>query len=1265
MDMPHDNRQDAQDQAEVLASICDVLARKTDNDFSRYKPGTLQRRVQNRVRATGSRNFQDYLEHLRADPDEADALLSDLLIGVTEFFRDPQAFVSLANHLLAELASGKADPDPMRIWVPGCCTGEEAYSLAMLVREQLDALGSVRPVRIFATDIDTNALMHAKAGRYAAEALRGVSPDRLARFFIPEGALFRVAKELRDMCVFSVQNLVRDPPFSSLHLIACRNVFIYLQPDLQRKLVPLFHFALKARGLLFLGPAEGLASSPDLFEAVDKVNRIFVRREGPYRMPLDFPLGDRRLLYRERPRLERAVPGGPTFTTDGLFERMLLEEYAPASAIVNGLGDVLFCAGRIGRFLHPPMGPPSSNLLHSTSGPLRRELRNLLAQAADPAAAGPATAVVKADSGQGEEILRVTVRPMPGLERESGVFAVILQTLEPAGPQAPLPSATDNPLLDQMEMELRVTQAELQATVEELGSTNEEFSASNEELQASNEELQASQEELRSVNEELTTLNHELQKKVGELRLANSDLQNLLGATEIATIFLDRDFRITRFTPATTEVYRLIEGDLGRPIGDIVPLFRGADILDLAGKVLATHGIREEHVQALDGKRWYIVRALPYRTLAQAVGGVVLTFTDITEIMLAQCTLADHKEALELSEERLSYSLQRSHTGAWEFDNTNGSAYRTLEHAKIFGYDSVEAPWTRDAFLEHVVPEDRAEVGRIIREGAAADSDWSFQCRIRRADGEIRWVHVAGGARGGRDHKPGLMAGIIQDITARKQAEEEVRRSEERFALTFHASPDAIAITRIEDGTYLLVNDSFRRFLGYAPGEVVGKTSIELKVWVDPRDRDRWSEELLREGQVTCLEMSFRNADGGIAIGQVSSRIISLAGENVQLSIIRDVTRQRSEEEHRHLLEAEVEHMQRMESLGRLAGGIAHDMNNVLAAIFALTQALRVRHGADAELDGALATMERAAGRGRDLVKGLVGFSRKGLREPAPVNLNDLVRQEVALLDRTLMQKYRLVMDLDETLPSIMGEAGILGSALMNLCMNAADAMAPGGILTIRTRRPGEGLVEVWVEDTGEGMPQEVVRKAMEPFFTTKPSGKGTGLGLSMVLNAALAHGGTLALQSEPGKGTRAILQFPEAKASQVPAAPETPPRVPPLSILMVDDDELLRASVPTMLRMLGHHVETVDGGAAALAWLDAGGRADLVLLDVNMPGMGGLEALRGIRARKAGLPVLLATGYLEADVEEALAEDPLVRVLGKPFTLVGIQRQFLELFGG
>ena len=362
-------------------------------------------------------------------------------------------------------------------------------------------------------------------------------------------------------------------------------------------------------------------------------------------------------------------------------------------------------------------------------------------------------------------------------------------------------------------------------------------------------------------------------------------------------------------------------------------------------------------------------------------------------------------------------------------------------------------------------------------------------------------------------------------------------------------------------------------------------------------------------------------------------------------------------------LQAQLLHAQKMESLGTLAGGIAHDMNNVLAAIVAVTQTVRSREGNSPDLDHALGIVEKASTRGRDLVKGLMDFTRKDLATRTSLDLNDLVRNEMALLERTLQQKYSLVMDLEEPLPAVMGESGLLGSALMNLCVNAVDAMATGGTLTIRTRRVEKGFVQITVEDTGVGMAPEILKKAMEPFFTTKAPGKGTGLGLAMVFNAARAHGGTLTLQSQEGRGTQVLLRLPCLTTGALPSLdPEAAPaQKTGLNILMVDDDELLRAAIPNMLQVLGHRVEAVDGGKTALACLERGPVPDLVILDMNMPEMTGMETLSRIRVGHPALPVLLATGYLDPGLQAAIEAAPRTMAITKPFSLEEIRRKLGE----
>ena len=759
-----------EDPFEVQA-ICAALAQRTGNDFSQYKPGTLNRRIQRRMLATGRQSRRDYLALLEASEEESNALLGDLLIGVTEFFRDPEAFEALRVQLGPVLEAGAEGA--FRIWVPGCASGEEAYSLGILVREALEALGSTRQVQIFATDIDPAALVQGKAGRYPEAALRNLSPERRRRFFTEEAGGCRVSTELRGMCVFSLQNLLRDPPFSSLHLISCRNVFIYLEPALQGKLIPLFHFAVKPGGLLFLGRSEGLSAQPHLFDPLDKTSRIFQRREAP-RPPLSFPVGERRLRRSGAsvPAWGGVEPDAP-FAALGQFEQMLMKDYLPASAIVNELGDILMWAGQIGKFLKPAPGVPSSNLLDNLQGPLHWGLRRLLAEVAG-GGRGAAEATLHHDAGHGPERLRLTVRPMPGMERGAMVYAVVIQGegVADRGAVPFQPPEPDSPLLEQLNEELQTARVELKAVVEELEATNEELKSSNEELQSSNEELQGSEEELRSVNEELTTLNQELNQKVGELYEANSDLQNLMASTEIPTLFLDRQLRISRFTPAATRLFGLIEGDLGRPIRDLAPRFTGLDLPALAAEVLDSHECVEAQAQSLAGESWFIVRLRPYRTPAQEVRGVVITFVDCTEIRRAHGRTLDS----EARYRRLFESMVNGFAHCrMRFEGDRPADFQYLAVNEAFraqtGLGDVAGRWVSEVIpgIREQDPDLFERYGRVVRTGVPE----RFETYVA-ALGDWYDISVY------RPRKDEFVA-VFDVVTLRKRAEADLIRSEEQI----------------------------------------------------------------------------------------------------------------------------------------------------------------------------------------------------------------------------------------------------------------------------------------------------------------------------------------------------------------------------------------------------------------------------------------------------------------------------------------------------
>lgn len=636
----------------ALKKIFVLLRNKTAHDFSQYKPSTIERRIERRMAINLIPDFDDYVKLLMRTPDEVDALFRDLLIGVTQFFRDKESFAALESQVIPKLFEDHVPGTPIRIWVAGCSTGEEAYSIAILLQERLDLLKQGLPIQVFATDIDDRAVNIARQGRYPANIAADVSPERLARFFTlePGGGEYRIHKNIRDMLIFSEQDLIKDPPFSKLDLISCRNLLIYLDADLQKKVIPLFNFALKAGGFLFLGNSEGVGEFEDLFAAVDRKAKIFRRKESYQGLPL-LPAGRFQIAMPSPASAPQPMPGkavhGHSPNLRELTERVLLQ-VAPAAALIDAKGDIFYLHGRTGPYLEPAPGASGvNNILKMAREGLQHSLATALRKAADSKEIVKTPGLMVKTNGHFSRV-NLTVSPVPmGVSpaADASLFIVILQEAATDGEareaplaEAPLADSTSDARLEALRLELRFkddmlqsAKEELESSGEELKSSNEEMQSINEELQSANEELETSKEELQSVNEELATVNAELQNRLTALSRLNNDMANLLAGTGIATIFINHQMRILRFTPAATEIINLIPGDIGRPVAHIVSNLIGyVSLIPDIQEVLRTLAPINRDVQLQDG-RWFSMRIKPYRTLDNVIEGAVISFMDISD----------------------------------------------------------------------------------------------------------------------------------------------------------------------------------------------------------------------------------------------------------------------------------------------------------------------------------------------------------------------------------------------------------------------------------------------------------------------------------------------------------------------------------------------------------------------------------------------------------------------------------------------------------
>ncbi|MCY2932235.1 MAG: PAS domain-containing protein [Planctomycetota bacterium] len=636
----------------AFGRITQVLRARTGHDFSLYKKNTVCRRVERRMAVHGIEKVADYAQYLHEHAEEAQLLFKELLINVTNFFRDAEAFAALATDILPDTLAGKGGNYVFRVWVPGCATGEEAYSLAILLREGLEKAKRDFKVQIYATDLDEEAIATARSGHYPPNIAADVDAERLRRFFTKEDGGYRVKRDLREMIVFAVQDVLKDPPFTKLDMVSCRNLLIYLEPELQERLLLTFHYALRPGGVLFLSPSESIGPHTAAFAPLDRKHKLYqVKPTGAPSRTLGAAGAARSGGQALAPVDEPAAKCSAANVAD-LARRMLLQSFAPPSVVTDAKGDILYVHGDTGRYLRPAPGQASLNVIDMARPGLQLELRTAL----HAASAKKKPILLKnlhVKTNGGIHGVDVWVRPLSEAPSPWEGLIVSFQEAPPAPAgkalKAPKPgkagrvaAAKEARRLQELEdlllhtkETLQANNEELQASNEELKSANEELQSTNEELQSTNEELETSKEELQSVNEELVTLNAELQSKNDQLTGIQNDLRNLLDNTDAGTIFLDEGLAIKRFTRHAAAAYRLAASDVGRPLGDIKCNVVGEDLLTDAQRVLDTLVPVEKQVRTLAGE-YYRVRLLPYRTLDNVIEGVVLTFTDISELKKAE-----------------------------------------------------------------------------------------------------------------------------------------------------------------------------------------------------------------------------------------------------------------------------------------------------------------------------------------------------------------------------------------------------------------------------------------------------------------------------------------------------------------------------------------------------------------------------------------------------------------------------------------------------
>ena len=1303
-------------------------------DFSMYRMPTFRRRYLKRMSISDAMDLRGYVKLLEDNPEELDLLVTDLLIGVTSFFRDRAAFRVLDESAIIPLFS-REDNSNIRCWAAGCSTGMEAYSIAILMEKAKEKYGG--SYTVFATDLSRSALAKASKGVYTRKQFDTV-PAEYRKYFAETEKGWKINGEIRGHMVFSYHDVLADPPFAHMDIVSCRNMMIYLKPVAQELVTGRLNYSLSMGGYLFLGSGETPGTKQGNLETVDAGWRLFRKVSETVvsfnMFPMEKSQASALLAHETRGyHLEEDEVSARSRN----FTSCLEERFFPDCVFIDEDYRILFINGDMNSYLSIPPGIPGGSLLPMLPGPLKSAVRSGVRRARG------SFRKVQCDTSGDVTIFVSCISPV----EMSGVFLLefVRNHTDSSAETAKVEcSRSDTTILEE---QIAILESDLATARRELRSRTGELQASNEELQTTNEEIRSANEELIASNEELIASNEELQRLNRQLTVLTDDMRNLLESMDIGSLFLDRDLHIRRFNPMACRFFKIKESDTGRAVTDLTTSIEAnclRKLMEATGKVLADGEAVELSLEADITGNW-LAKISPYRTSTGTVEGSVITFVDVTALRDREKSLADSERKFrglfngfpmgamlvfcddeadefaiidvnpafvkikEKTPEIVSHPLFRnailSRGGVFEFTIGDRDYY-----CRVFR--PVDFAGTLCVTLSDATDSKRAEELRKALEKRLHEAQMLAGMGIWKYNGLTRAVKLSAEAAQLFGMSPGLpisLDSFRQLIENFDQFYLQVREALEKgrtFTGTVSAGAPAFTKTKFfKVSCYSTGTDGERIVYGYAlditrevENESILKTALDKLAETQRMARVgvieiQWNEDfsLHREdfhdsaiqvlklqqgaqngffqkhmeeelsvsllsklrncgktGEEFSMDTPMKNGAGERVFIQLTARR-KVSGDEPRVIniVIMDVTR-------RHQLENELKHAERLRSVGELAGGIAHDFNNQLMGIIGFAECMRNGNNSLEELEyirGILKSAERAG----SLVRQLLAYSRKGLSHIAPFDIHRLAEEVIALLKRSIDRRIEIRKDFRAENATVLGDASEMNNAILNLALNARDAMDDGGTMTFATLQEEPGTVTFVLSDTGRGMTPEVLEKAFEPFFTTKSLGDGTGMGLAAVYGTVTAHNGTIAINSEPGGGTSAVIVLPVSETLSEDQADSTVTDGSPMegTVLIVDDEEVVREVLTKLVSSLGFDVVTASDGVQALEmYRENAGDIRLVLMDMTMPRMNGIDTYLQMKEIRPEVKVVILSGHSAETASAEMIRHGVIKVLQKPVRL-------------